>query len=640
MNNNNDPQWTSLLSPHCKNENNIAPLKAAIFTTYEAPDTAFLVEDFLPKFLGLNRTLTDESDECFWAELKDKLDRSNIAIISSFGKEISEDYKWLWRYVDYLTTGSNSKAVQHAKLWLIHRQNDENDKNESLEIHVSSSNLTKSAFIDQIQSAWRIIVPLSNKNTKTNMESWGVLPDFLGELGKSCDNKKLTDYFCELLKRAKAPSNVNFLASVPGTYRSKPWGSHGLSKLKLKGRGSIKIRVFVPYVGNWTQEELEYWTNKVSSTSDNLTLIWIDKNQLKKDKWIMPKTTFENLMKSGSKISNLSTHESNEDGRRFHIHEDQTKGDERWSHSKIYKIQRGNNQRIIITSANFSQSAWGKRIKNGLRIDNFEFGVAISKRSDLSRIKFIFSEELDELEQDEAYLVDYISELPEDGLAWSKAEWNGKEIRIKCRTVPHNEHPDENVTICADNNKCNKEEKWKKIDNFWEWTTDWDHKEKIEKNGIPHYVFIEYNSKKSRILLNDLRDDDEKELDPIPEVDPERSQELKDTILLERYSRIVDDTEDEEDNGSVWIESQTQSKNGTSIESDYSLPWLVQAREWFIRIDNWAKKHEHSSNEIGRDGIKLIKYFQRKKEEEKDLGKSVAAMLAAQEIEMRIGKGG
>lgn len=634
MNNNNDPQWTSLLSPQCKNENNITPLKAAIFTTYEAPDTAFLVEDFLPKIIGLNRTLTDESNEYFWAELKDKLNRSEIAIISSFGKEISKDYKWLWRYVDYLTTGSNSKAVQHAKLWLIHRQNDENDKNESLEIHVSSSNLTKSAFIDQIQSAWRIIVPLSNKSTKTNMKSWGVLPDFLEELGKSCDNKKLTDDFYELLKRAKAPSNVSFLASVPGTYGNKPWGSHGLNKLKLNGQGSIKIKIFVPYVGNWTQKELEYWANKASSTPDNLTLIWIDNNQLKKDKWIMPKTTFENLIASGSKISNFSTLDSNEDGRRFHIHEDQTKGDERWSHSKIYKIQRGNNRRIIITSANFSQSAWGKRVKNGLRIDNFEFGVAISKRSDLSRIKFIFSEELDELEQDEAYLSDYIPKPLEDGLVWTKAEWDGKEIRIKCRTVPHNKHPDENVTIYADNNKCNKEEKWDKIDNFWEWTTDWDYKEKKEINGIPHSVFIMYNSKNRQFLLNDLREDNEKELDPIPEVDPERSQELKDAILLERYSRWIVD-----DNGNEVVKPPTPPTNGTNIESDYSLPWFVQAREWFIRIDNWAKKYEHSSNEIERDGNKLIEYFHRK-EEEKDLGISVAAMVAAQEIKMRIGKGG
>ena len=87
------PLWTSLISPVCNDGDTIAPLKAAIFTTFEAPDTAFLAEEFLPEMLGLERKPTDESNDLFWAELTDKLKGTKIAIISSFGKEISNVFQ-------------------------------------------------------------------------------------------------------------------------------------------------------------------------------------------------------------------------------------------------------------------------------------------------------------------------------------------------------------------------------------------------------------------------------------------------------------------------------------------------------------------------------------------------------------------
>jgi len=446
------PLWTSLISPVCNDGDTIAPLKAAIFTTFEAPDPAFLAEEFFPEMLGLERRLTDDSNDLFWAELTDKLKGPKIAIISSFGKEISDDYKWLWKHVSHHTTGSDKKAVQHAKLWLLHRQN-ETSKAETLEIYVSSANLTKSAFKGQIQSAWRASIPL--KSTKTNLESWGILPNFLEELGKSCDNKELIDYFIELLKRGNAPKGVTFLASVPGNYRSK-WGTYGLAKLKdeLDTRSSTKIGIIVPYVGKWDTNDLKYWTSKIGSSPDNLTLMWVDKNNHLANFWMMPKETFEQLKHCGANIRRLLPSDNNGYGKTHSIHDKQPQNDTRWSHSKIYELKRGKSRRIIITSANFSSSAWGKRKKNYLKINNFEFGVAIGGEYNWSIIE---NEHLpdnsNELNLNEAYLEeDKFSESDEKGLVWASAVWNGEKIDIKASTASSTKYPDETVIVFAEKN--------------------------------------------------------------------------------------------------------------------------------------------------------------------------------------------
>jgi Tyrosyl-DNA phosphodiesterase len=629
MKNNPNPLWTSLYSSPCSR--GTGSLKAAIFTTFEAPDTAFLVEDFLPEILGLDRRLSDVSNEYFWAELDDKLKRSNITIISSFGKEISNDYKWLWKYIQNYSTGCNNKAIQHAKLWLIHREGINNDKPETLEIHISSANLTKSAFEKQIQSTWRTVISLSKESAESNRKSWGVLPLFLEELGKSCGNCELIDYFQDLLEKAKAPNDVTFLASVPGTYnRRKPWGSHGLSKLKLDNRGSTKIGVLVPYVGNLNQKDLKYWTGEIDGNLDDLTLMWIDKNHpwANDDNWKMQSKTFKNLSGNGAKIVKFDSI----------VHDEQPEWDNRWNHSKIYEIQKGNSRRIIVTSANFSPSAWGKRVNNGIKINNFEFGVVIRKKSGWSLIEK--SELLDELIHDDAHLTDDIQESPNKGLVWALAKWDGQKINVKARTVPNNKHPNRTITIFCDKKLTkNIEEMWQKESKLWEWSTDWFQ----NKNGIPNSILINYNSHITKIPLIDSRQYDEKELDPIPEVDLERSRELKYALLLERYGgQFVNDADETPEY--LDIEEIKSLKNpnnrNSNCESDYSLSWLVQSREWFTIIDNWANKYDTSLYEIEKDGEKFIEYFSLIYKESFDIGISVAAKVVAEEFKMRIAKGG
>ncbi len=118
---------------------------------------------------------------------------------------------------------------------------------------------------------------------------------------------------------------------------------------------------------------------------------------------------------------------------------------------------------------------------------------------------------------------------------------------------------------------------------------------------------------------------------------------MKYFFLFERYGgQFVNDTDGTlEYVDSERIKSHDIQNNGISnIESDYSLPWLVQARKWFVIVDNWIQKYSTSSNEVKIDGQKFIEYFHMLENKENiDVGISVAAKIVAEEFEMRIKNG-
>jgi len=152
---------------------------------------------------------------------------------------------------------------------------------------------------------------------------------------------------------------------------------------------------------------------------------------------------------------------------------------------------------------------------------------------------------------------------------------------------------------------------------------------------MPFFVSIKYNSEIYKITLNDLRNDEEKDSDPIPEVDPKISQELKDAILLERYDMqfFVDSDVNQ-------IRSNSRKTSQTSvIKEDYSYPALFYSRQWFNIIDNWVKKYDVASDKrfIKKDGKDLCELFKRKeKENELNLGVRIAAKLCACEMKIRL----
>lgn len=625
-------------SPGDDNEGS-APLKAALLTTYKPPDTQFLVEFLLPELLGMQHSLSDNENDyyAFQAELVEKLTRINdrITIISSMNQEIDQNYPWLCHYMNHLTVGSGGSEVQHAKLWLLHRGYNEKYKSDTLEMCVSSANLTMSALKEQIQAAWRTIVPLSDRSTQGNLNTWGVLPEFLNSLGKSSGDNKITNYFFELLKRAKAPEDVTFLASIPGNHsdkdiKNKLWGSGGLKKVQLSGKGPTKIRVFTPYLGIWDREKLDYWIHEAGGENINdLTITWINKDHLwaTENKWQMSDLTFRNLMNSGVIIKCLPNLINNDDWKKYRLHDNQLQSDEkRWSHAKVYELQRGNDRRIIITSANFSPSAWGIPNKNELHIKNFEFGVAISKATKWA-LKISSLENLDFYD---AWIIDSTPENQYIGIAWVQVTWDGEKIVLKARTFSSDISPSKDVIVCSHMEKQVKTE-WKQKNKFWIASIGWN----ANDNSLPNFVKLTCESKIWTIAVIDQRLMDDISNDPIPGIDdPEKSQEIRDAFLLEQYGGKVIDFDILQRQKSISITSQTNRND------DYRLPSFIQAREWFGIVDNWTEKFEKTPPEhrdiLKFDGKKLIEVFRRKEKKENYFGSKIAANLVADEIEKRI----
>ena len=266
-------EWESLLHTDAPQK---CSLKAALFTTYDRADERLLAEHLLPLLLKLSREPDGEGAErqYFLLELDSRLKQlhDHLVVVSSTAREEPGDaeegesgtYGWIWRSIRPLTVGSHGKAVQHAKLWLLHWGAADEDGVEYLELVVSSANLTRAAFKGQMQAAWRACIELRPQRSKARLDGWGVLPDFLRELAASAgDDERLTP-FVELLARADCPEGVTFVASVPGTHsrqvlRRTPWGAAGLRKITPSGRGAVSVAILSPFVGSWSADALSRW---------------------------------------------------------------------------------------------------------------------------------------------------------------------------------------------------------------------------------------------------------------------------------------------------------------------------------------------------------------------------------------------
>src|SRR5262245_31493325 len=111
-------------------------LRAALFTTYDRPDERLLVESLLPQLLGLSREVHGETAERerFFVELVRRLKALRplpLGVIASMPKPADGEersYPWLWRCIDRFHVGRDAAAIQHAKLWLLHWSNQENQE--------------------------------------------------------------------------------------------------------------------------------------------------------------------------------------------------------------------------------------------------------------------------------------------------------------------------------------------------------------------------------------------------------------------------------------------------------------------------------------------------------------------------------
>ncbi len=120
--------WESLLHTDAPSG---CSLKAALFTTYDRADERFLAEHLLPLLLKLSREPESEGAErqYFLLELDRHLKQlhGRLMVVSSMAREEPADSEGESAHLPLdlafhtaSAVGRHGKAVQHAKLWLLH----------------------------------------------------------------------------------------------------------------------------------------------------------------------------------------------------------------------------------------------------------------------------------------------------------------------------------------------------------------------------------------------------------------------------------------------------------------------------------------------------------------------------------------
>jgi len=629
-------------------------LKAALFTTYDRADERLLAEHLLPLLLKLSREPDGEGVErqYFLLELDRRLKQlhDHLIVVSSTVREEPGDaeegesgtYGWIWRSMRHLTVGSRGKAVQHAKLWLLHWGAADADGVEYLEIVVSSANLTRAAFKSQLQAAWRACIALDPKPSKARLARWGVLPEFLRELAASAGEDERLTPFVELLARGDCPEGVTFVASVPGPHsrqvlRRTPWGAAGLREITPSGRGMVRVAILSPFVGSWSGDALRRWCASFEGLPDRLALIWIDKTHpwARAERWLLPESTLKALTEMDSTLLKLR-HEADDPEETDLFHEEHRPADDRWSHAKLYSLQRGNSRRLLVTSANFSPAAWGRQNDAGeLTIENFELGVCVEQAT----WPFDGLEALDS-EQDAATVL----ELPIRASAyitWARAAWDGSKVDVECRCEAGRE--------LAGAIKSGGE--WTQIAS---WTLDADgclRSAQVpwpDSKRPPLLVQLTCARQIVRVAIFDNRPARDREGAIPPEVDEDVAQTMRDGLLFEQYGgRVAADAEGEEPTDGNDALGQDDEVDGAGRPDSYSVPAFILARRHLGVVDNWADQvkrvaargtGEFELQLLRRDGELLIEAFKRQADRDgkKELAWAIRANLAAEELTLRL----
>ena len=198
----------------------------------------------------------------------------------------SGTYGWIWRSIRHLTVGSRGKAVQHAKLWLLHWGAEDEDGVEYLELVVSSANLTRAAFKGQLQAAWRACIELRPQRSEARLDRWGdFCLDFLRELAASAgDDGRLTP-----VRRAPRAGIARKAFHVR---RQRPGNALASGCCSAARHGALpafgdcafgpgygqRCRFSVLSSGRGSADALRRWCAPFEGSPNRLALVWIDKN--------------------------------------------------------------------------------------------------------------------------------------------------------------------------------------------------------------------------------------------------------------------------------------------------------------------------------------------------------------------------
>ena len=588
-----EPDWSEVLPA--------APpggtLTEAWFTTFDQPEAGLLVEHLLPSLLGFGHSLSHEFEErtLFFGEIGTALERlhGRITVISSPAQVVGQasQYPWLWRYVSHFMVGAESRATQHAKLWAFHWAIGDN---EQLDLYVSSTNLTASAFKEQLQAGWKASLRLK-KPTKKAQRSWGDFVLFLDALGMSAgDNaKRRIDRLTQLLARAECPEGVTFVASMPGSERR---GTQALKRLAPR-----EVHILTPTVGDWGKETLTAWSTDVGVAPEKIYLKWLDANHpwANQNGWTLTEAAEKVLRVKGVQLNRLPPDERFSD--------EHTDGDKRWSHVKLYLfvVPRKKKRHLLVTSANWSPSAWGAGKDEPAR--NFELGVLLE--TDWKKLEEFVG----------ALSAPFCTPRPHTSnatLQWAEASWDGERIELRARssdlttavraTIRFSSDAEEQVSLVGGLAAL----PWKRPD------------------VTPLTAQFGQGAEALEVSVIDLRPPKEFSKTPLPEVDPSVAAALRDAFLLQRYGGLVVDI--------FGRDGARAPVAGAPPAADYSVQAWLDARAAFGVVDSWqsaldkAKSDPMLLERVRLDGRNLFALYQRRE--------GPASNLAAEELGWRLGE--
>jgi Tyrosyl-DNA phosphodiesterase len=561
-------------------------------TTFEPPDAALLVEHLLPSLLDMNPPVSQEGKErnVYFGELGTSLEalRGRFSIISSPAKAERQhsQYPWLWRYVSHYTVGEKKHAVQHAKLWAFHWGV---GGKRLLELRVSSTNLTTSAFKDQLQAGWQATLPLGNSADYGKSETWGELARFLKSIGASAGTaaSTRTDRLIALLDRVECPKGVHFIASIPGEESAAQ---------QLKKFMPSELHIFTPTIGNWDDVTLLAWASDVGLDRKKLHLKWISDQHpwSKSDGWVLTPNT-EKLLSDKNLGVQLERFPSD-----AALVDEHLKEDPRWSHAKLYLLRKGKKSKLLVTSANWSASAWGAGSR---KPRDFELGVIFeSEWLALKDIGETFTS------TEKPYCVDRKDKKKESTLLeWAQATWDGTSIELRARSSSKEPSAIE-ATISFYGEA--KQRRVSLLDGVT--SLPW-----ADSKQTPINARFTQETEDGVAALDvdvlDLRAPQAFAETPLPEVDPSLAADLRERFLLQRYGGTV---VDDDSNGSP----QVQRLRGDAIgaAADYTLQAWVEARACFAVIDQWCAAYEQAAEDktlrehVLFDGEELLALFRRR----------------------------
>lgn len=578
-------------------------LQEAWMTSFDQPDPGLLVEHLLPSLLSASYSLSQDLQErsLFFGELSMALEplRGRLTVISSPSPGAREDspYPWLWRYVSHFIVGAQSRVVQHAKLWAFHWNV---EGKEFLELQIASTNLTTSAFKDQVQAGWKLMLPLGKRASQSARRKWGELVPFLEVLGSSAGEVASARVMrlVALLGRAECPENLTFIASIPG----------GKSAARrLKGFEVSEIHLMTPTIGNWNLRTLTTWCADAGVIPGKIHLKWISEQHpwAQQKGWVLSNQAREALTGSGVQLECVAS-----DARFIDDHHE---ADPRWSHAKLYLLRSRRKRLLLVTSANWSLAAWGA---GKITPRNFELGVLF--QSDWNGLEEL-GEPFDPPDTI-PFCVDRIDEEIDNSLLeWAEASWDGKSIQLNARSTK-TEFPITAIISFTGGS----EHSISLVDHsgVMPWT---------DPEHTPLTVRFMQGSEILVVDIFDIRSPTQFAETPLPEIDPTVAMDLREAFLLQRYGGQVVDPEN--------IPSLRKARgkpNAVVAASDYSVQAWLEARSAFKIVDQWQTSVAEAASEpavleqVHLDGRELRALYERRE--------GAASRLAAEEFGWRLGE--